>query len=72
MTCCALALPTRRVEEWKYSDLARALGDAGFGEETARAVAGQVPAGVEIFALDEPNPPDLGEGALRQAATRMR
>jgi Fe-S cluster assembly protein SufD len=53
----ALALPTRRVEEWKYSDLARALGDAGFGEETARAVAVQVPAGVEIFALEEPNPP---------------
>ncbi|MES2292171.1 MAG: Fe-S cluster assembly protein SufD [Pseudomonadota bacterium] len=54
----ALALPTRRVEEWKYSDLARALGDAGFGEETARARVGAVPAGVEMFALDEPNRPD--------------
>jgi Fe-S cluster assembly protein SufD len=54
----ALALPTRRVEEWKYSDLARALGDAGFGEETARANVGAVPAGVEMFALDEPNRPD--------------
>jgi Fe-S cluster assembly protein SufD len=54
----ALALPTRRVEEWKYSDLARALGDAGFGEETARASVAAVPAGIEVFALDEPNRPD--------------
>jgi Fe-S cluster assembly protein SufD len=54
----ALALPTRRIEEWKYSDLARALGDAGFGEETAQAIAGDVPPGVEVFALDEPNRPD--------------
>jgi Fe-S cluster assembly protein SufD len=53
----ALALPTRRVEEWKYSDLSHALGDGGFGEETARAVVGNVPAGVEIFALDSPNKP---------------
>ncbi len=53
----ALALPTRRIEEWKYSDLARALGEDGFGEETARAAAAHVPEGVEIFALEEPNPP---------------
>lgn len=54
----ALALPTRRVEEWKYSDLARALGDAGFGEASARVSVGKIPAGVEIFDLDEPNRPD--------------
>lgn len=54
----ALALPTRRVEEWKYSDLARALGDAGFGEASARVSIGAVPAGVEVFDLDEPNRPD--------------
>jgi len=54
----ALALPTRRVEEWKYSDLARALGDAGFGEASARVSVGKLPAGVEIFDLDEPNRPD--------------
>jgi Fe-S cluster assembly protein SufD len=53
-----LALPTRRVEEWKYSDLARALGDAGFGEDSARIVAGPLPQGVEIFSLDEPNRPE--------------
>ena len=34
----SLALPTRRVEEWKYSDLGHALGEAGFGEP-ARAPA---------------------------------
>ncbi len=54
----ALALPTRRVEEWKYSDLARALGDVGFGDDSAEVLAGPVPAGVEVFALDEPNRPD--------------
>jgi len=53
----ALALPTRRVEEWKYSDLSHALGDGGFGEETARATVENVPAGVEVFALDSPNKP---------------
>lgn len=51
------ALPTRRIEEWKYSDLARALGDAGFGEDSARAQAGPVPEGVETFSLDEANKP---------------
>ena len=54
----ALALPTRRVEEWKYSDLARALGDAGFGEEAARAVVAAVPADIDVFDLDAPNRPD--------------
>jgi Fe-S cluster assembly protein SufD len=54
----SLALPTRRIEEWKYSDLARALGDAGFGEASARVVAGPLPQGVEAFFLDEPNRPE--------------
>ena len=53
-----VALPTRRIEEWKYSDLARALGDAGFGEDSARVVAGPLPQGVEAFSLDEPNRPE--------------
>jgi Fe-S cluster assembly protein SufD len=53
----ALTLPTRRVEEWKYSDLARTLGDEGFGEETARTIVTHVPEGVEVFALEELNPP---------------
>ena len=54
----ATALPTRRVEDWKYSDLARALGDDGFGAEAARAIVGKLPAGVELFELDEANRPD--------------
>ena len=52
------ALPTRRFEEWKYSDLAHALGEDGFGVEAARVVVGKVPEGVERFDLDEPNRPD--------------
>src|SRR5579872_1105791 len=52
-----LALPTRRIEEWKYSDLARALGEAGFGEDSARVVAGPLPHSVDAFSLDEPNRP---------------
>ena len=54
----AAALPNRRVEEWKYSDLARALGDDGFGAEAAKADSGRLPDGVEFFALDTPNRPD--------------
>ena len=49
-------LPTRRVEEWKYSDLARALGDAGFGDGAAKVVA-SAPDGVEIVSLDNGNRP---------------
>jgi len=54
----ALALPTRRVEEWKYSDLAQALGEAGFGDATARVVSGALPVGVERFDLDGVNRPE--------------
>jgi Fe-S cluster assembly protein SufD len=52
-----LALPTRRVEEWKYSDLSQALGETGFGAEQAKAVIAKLPDGVEAFDLDEPNRP---------------
>jgi Fe-S cluster assembly protein SufD len=54
----AIALPTRRVEEWKYSDLNAALGEHGFGAEAARVTVGALPDGVELFHLDEPNRPD--------------
>lgn len=53
-----LALPTRRQEEWKYSDLARALGEAGFGEDNARVIVGPVPEGIEAISLDEPQRPE--------------
>ena len=49
----ALALPNRRVEEWKYSDLARALGDAGFGDTAAQVRLEALPAGVEAIELDQ-------------------
>jgi len=51
-------LPTRRIEEWKYSDLARALGDTGFGEDSARALVGPIAQGIDVFSLDEPNRPE--------------
>jgi Fe-S cluster assembly protein SufD len=50
-------LPTRRVEEWKYSDLSQALGEAGFGADQARAVTAALPEGVEAFALDDADRP---------------
>ena len=49
-------LPTRRVEDWKYSDLKSALGDDGLGEAQAVARA-LVPAGVEQFDLAAGNLP---------------
>ena len=49
-------LPTRRIEEWKYSDLKSALGDDGLGEGQAVARV-TVPEGVEQFDLSAPNPP---------------
>ncbi len=45
-------LPTRRIEEWKYSDLKSVLGDDGLGEAQAVARA-LVPAGVEQVDLSE-------------------
>jgi len=51
-------LPTRRVEDWKYSDLARALGETGFGAATARWATGPLPQGVEAFDLAKPDMPD--------------
>ena len=42
-TNAAIALPNRRIEEWKYSDLRAALGDDGFGVGHARAAVGPLP-----------------------------
>jgi Fe-S cluster assembly protein SufD len=64
-------LPSRRVEEWKYSDLSQALGEAGFGADQARAVTDKLPEGVEAFELDAPNRPDWVKahfGKLKQNA----
>lgn len=50
-------IPTRRVEEWKYSDLKSALGDAGLGEAAAATRIMGLPPGVEISDLAHPTPP---------------
>ena len=51
-------VPTRRVEEWKYSDLKMALGEAGIGTDQALWQVDALPDGVEQFDLSRPNPPD--------------
>jgi Fe-S cluster assembly protein SufD len=50
-------IPHRRVEEWKYSDLRSALGEAGMGALSAQALVGALPAGVEVWDLTRPDPP---------------
>jgi Fe-S cluster assembly protein SufD len=53
----AQGVPTRRVEDWKYSDLKSALGDAGVGAMVAQWRVANLPAGVEQFDLSRANPP---------------
>lgn len=50
-------IPTRRVEEWKYSDLKTALGEAGFGEDAAAARIMGLPQGLDFADLADPNAP---------------
>jgi Fe-S cluster assembly protein SufD len=50
-------VPHRRIEEWKYSDLKSALGEAGIGKVVAEWQVDNLPAGVEMFDLSQPNPP---------------
>ena len=50
-------VPHRRIEEWKYSDLRSALGETGIGNAFAEWLVGNLPAGVEVFDLAQPNPP---------------
>ena len=51
-------VPHRRIEEWKYSDLKSALGEAGIGAVVGAWLVGNLPSGVEIFDLSQKNPPD--------------
>ncbi|MDB5735051.1 MAG: hypothetical protein JWN16_1688 [Alphaproteobacteria bacterium] len=53
----AQGVPTRRVEDWKYSDLKSALGEAGIGAQVAQWHVTDLPAGVEQFDLSQANPP---------------
>jgi Fe-S cluster assembly protein SufD len=50
-------VPHRRIEEWKYSDLKAALGEKGLGAVVAEWLVGNLPSGVEVFDLAQPNPP---------------
>src|SRR5207302_9747049 len=50
-------VPHRRIEEWKYSDLKSALGEKGLGAVMAEWLVGNLPAGVDVFDLSQPNPP---------------
>src|ERR1700759_307295 len=53
----ARGIPNRRIEEWKYSDLKSALGEQGIGAVVAQWLIGDLPYGVELFDLSQPNPP---------------
>jgi Fe-S cluster assembly protein SufD len=50
-------VPHRRIEEWKYSDLKSALGEQGLGAVMAELLVGNLPNGVEMFDLAQPDPP---------------
>jgi Fe-S cluster assembly protein SufD len=54
----ARGVPHRRIEEWKYSDLKAALGEAGIGAVVGEWLVGNLPSGVEVFDLAQKNPPD--------------
>ena len=56
----------RRVEEWKYSDLKAALGEAGIGAVRRNGRSAHLPAGVEMFDLSAAQSAGLGEGAFRR------
>ncbi|HEX3755021.1 MAG TPA: SufD family Fe-S cluster assembly protein [Rhizomicrobium sp.] len=53
----ASGVPTRRIEEWKYSDLKAALGEPGIGGAMAEWLIDELPYGIELFDLSQPNPP---------------
>ncbi|HEY0266098.1 MAG TPA: Fe-S cluster assembly protein SufD [Rhizomicrobium sp.] len=51
-------VPTRRIEDWKYSDLKAALGEAGIGAVVASWLVRNLPSGVEVFDLAQKDTPD--------------
>jgi len=53
----ARGVPHRRIEEWKYSDLKAVLGEQGLGAVVAQWLVANLPSGVEVFDLSQPNPP---------------
>jgi Fe-S cluster assembly protein SufD len=59
-------VPHRRIEEWKYSDLKSALGEAGIGAVVAEWQVNSLPAGVQMFDLSQKNPPDWVQACFGQ------
>jgi len=53
----AQGVPHRRIEDWKYSDLKAALGEAGIGAVVAQWLVSNLPSGIEMFDLAQPNAP---------------
>lgn len=53
----ARGVPHRRIEEWKYSDLRAALGEAGVGAVVAEYLVANLPSGMEVWDLARPGPP---------------
>jgi hypothetical protein len=51
-------VPSRRVEEWKYSDLRSALGEAGIGTDQALWQVDALPEGMTQFDLSKDDAPD--------------
>jgi Fe-S cluster assembly protein SufD len=67
----SLGVPGRRIEEWKYSDLRAALGEAGLDQGTASWKLGALPDGVEAFDLADVHAPDWVKthfGSLKENA----
>jgi len=60
-------VPHRRVEEWKYSDLRSALGEAGIGTDQAQWHISRLPDGVELFDLSQDNVPEWVSRYFAQA-----
>lgn len=54
----ARGIPSRRLEDWKYSDLKSVLGEAGIGAVLAQWFVHNLPYGIDIFDLSRTNPPD--------------
>lgn len=55
----ARGVPHRRIEEWKYSDLRGALGDARVEDDgSASWHIEELPSGIELFDLSESNAPE--------------
>jgi Fe-S cluster assembly protein SufD len=68
----ARGVPHRRIEEWKYSDLRAALGEAGVGAVVAEYLVRNLPSGMEVWDLTRPGPPAwVTDNFARESANTM-